>query len=143
MQEYLRRAALWSRELGTGDDWPWGDIAARVVPDVQPLQGMAEQVEKLISQHSMWPPLAATCRGALHWAALLDSGTAIPNLPDPYEPLLLMFERGGGFMVENRFIDLDGASVVRQTMDFCLAMTPFTDLSPEALNALDAPKPSS
>jgi hypothetical protein len=140
MKEYVRRAALWARELGGGKPWPFFDIAALIAPDVHPPQEMADQLEVLIYDRigRLWTQ--DCCRAALRWAALLDSGSPIPaGLPDPYEPLLLMFERGGGFITEHGFIDVDGAAVPRLTMADYLSDEPvLASLDPGFLDALDA-----
>ncbi|WP_405482015.1 hypothetical protein [Streptomyces anulatus] len=42
----------------------------------------------------------------MNWASLPDEALSkFPDLPDPFEPLINLFERGGGFWVENGFID--------------------------------------
>lgn len=140
MKEYLRRAALWARELDGGKPWPFFDIAVLIAPDVQPSQGLADQLEALIDECIGWPAVQAICRAALRWAALLDSGHSIPvGLPDPYEPLLVMFERGGGFTTEHGFIELDGASVSRRSIGDYLSEEPaLASLEPDYLDALDA-----
>jgi hypothetical protein len=141
MMEYLRRAALWAQELDAARDWPFFDIAAHIAPGVVPPQDLASQLDTLIYEHIGWPTVQECCRAALRWAALLDSGRPLPDhLPDPYEPLLLVFERGGGFFTEHGFIDVDGAAIPPTTMDKHLAAEPVTSLDPEDLDALDVPK---
>ena len=140
MKEYLRRAALWARELDGGKPWPFFDIAELIAPDVHPPQELADQLEVLINERIGWPAVQTSCRAALRWAALLDSGHPIPSgLPDPYEPLLLMFERGGGFITEHGFIELDGASVSRRSVADYLSDEPvLAGFDPDYLDALDA-----
>jgi hypothetical protein len=139
MKEYLRRAALWATELDGGKPWPFFDIAELIAPDVHPPQEMADQLEAVIDEGIGWPAVQTVCRAALRWAALLDFGHPIPPvLPDPYEPLLLMFERGGGFTTEHGFIELDGASVSRRSIADYLSDEPvLASLDPDYLDALD------
>lgn len=60
------------------------------------------------------PGVSRACRAALHCAALSDARTPLNyGLDDPYEPLLLLFERGGCFTTAHGFIDLDEASIPR------------------------------
>ena len=62
--------------------------------------------------------------------------TFATHLEDPYESLLLMFERGGGF-TEPGFIDLGGSSVLQKTWrDHCAAQ-PVISLDVATLDALD------
>jgi hypothetical protein len=140
MKEYLRRAALWAQELDGGKPWPFFDIPVLIAPDVHPPQDLADQLEALIDERIGWPAVQTSCRAALRWAALLDSGHPVPvGLPDPYEPLLRVFERGGGFTTEHGFIELDGASVSRRSITDYLSDEPvLASLDPDYLDALDA-----
>ena len=65
-----------------------------------------------------------------------------PQLEDPFEPLLLMFERGGGFTTEAGFIDLGGSSVLQKTWRGHLSTQPIVSLDQATLDALDEPKKS-
>jgi hypothetical protein len=140
MREYLRRAALWARELDSEAAWPFFDIAALIAPDLEPPQELAEELEALIYERVGWPTVQTCCRAAMRWAGLLDSGYRIPaGLPDPYAPLLLMFDRGGGFYTEHVFIELDGASIMQKPMENYLSKEPvLASLDPDYLDALDA-----
>jgi hypothetical protein len=138
MREYLRRSAWWARTLDAVGEWPFFDIAAHIAPDVQAPEDLARQLEDLISTRIGWPSVAAACRAALRWAALTDAKTpSTYGLDDPYEPLVLLFERGGGFTTEHGFIDLGGSSIPRGTWQDHLAAKPAVDVTPSALDALD------
>ncbi|HEY3608724.1 MAG TPA: hypothetical protein VGL06_14555 [Pseudonocardiaceae bacterium] len=138
MREYLRRAAWWARELGATDAWPFFDIPALWAPDVEVPRDLLEPLETLISTGIGWPSVATTVRAALRWAAVLDAGKPVPDgLADPYAPLLLMFERGGGFTTEHGFIDLGAASVRQQTWEDHLTAEQIVPLTRSALDALD------
>lgn len=53
-----------------------------------------------IAWDDLEPAIERVCRGAVRWAALRAEGKVkLPELPDPYEPILLMFERGRGYSV--------------------------------------------
>ncbi|GAA0921502.1 hypothetical protein GCM10009549_40720 [Streptomyces thermoalcalitolerans] len=60
----------------------------------------------------------------------------LPELPDPYEPLPLMFERGGGCSIEE-FIDLYGVMIPRGSFESSLAAEPFLTPVSITLDALD------
>lgn len=138
MHEYLRRAALWAQELGGTTRWPFFDIAGRWAPDVDVPAEVAEELEKQIGPHiNSWD--AVPSRAALRWAAMLDAGVSIPaHLEDPFEPLLLMFERGGGQTTEAGFIDLGGSSVLQETWRDYLGTKAVTNLDQASLDALDS-----
>ncbi|GAT84741.1 hypothetical protein CF54_39240 [Streptomyces sp. F-3] len=53
----------------------------------------------------------------------------LPELPDPYEPLPLMFERGGGCSIEE-FVDLYGVMIPRGSFESSLAPNPSSRRSP-------------
>jgi hypothetical protein len=141
MQEYLRRAAWWAQGLDATGQWPFFDIAGLVEPGLHAPPELAEQLEIMIHDRIGWPSLRVTCRAALRWAALLDTGIPVPpHLEDPFEPLLLMFERGGGFITEHGFIDLGASAVPQKTWRDHLAPHPIISLDQAALDALDQPE---
>jgi hypothetical protein len=138
MGEYLRRAAWWAQELDATDAWPFFDIPARWAPDIEVPGDLLDPMETLIWTRIGWPSVATTARAALRWAVVMDAGKPLPDgLADPYEPLLLLFERGGGFTTEHGFIDLGAASVLRQTWRDHLTTEQVVPLSQSALDALD------
>jgi hypothetical protein len=136
MREFLRRSAWWAQQFGAPDAWPFYDIADYVAPSVTVPEKLSARLEELIRTRIGWPAAAVTCRAALHWAAVLDAGARPDGGADPYEPLLLFFERGGLFTTEGGFIEVDGGSVRRRTWVDYLDRQP-ADISPAALDALD------
>lgn len=147
MREYLRRAAGWARAYRTEESWPFFDITEHVAPEVRTPSDVAAELEAVLT--GLAPSsLRKTCRGAVRWAVLRgavrwvmlrDAGGELSgDLPDgPYEPLLLMYERGGGYFVEE-FIDLNGAMLRLGTVESNLSARPFRTLGPATLDALDA-----
>ena len=141
MREYLRRAAWWALELDATGKWPFFDIAGQLAPNVQAPPELAEELEAMIHDRVGWPSLRVINQAALRWAALLDAGIPVPpQVDDPFEPLLLMFERGGGFTTEAGFIDLGGSSILRKTWRDHLAPHPIISLDQATLDALDQPE---
>ena len=138
MAEYLRRAALWAQALDATSEWPFFDIAAHVEPSIQVPEDQANELEALIYNHIGWPSVDRLARAALRWAALKDAGILTrPDLQDPYEPVLLMFDRGGAWTTEAGFIDVDGAAVRRKTWRDHLSSEPVIALDPATLDAVD------
>jgi hypothetical protein len=139
MREYLRRAACWAKAVDAEDAWPFFDIAQQIDPATSADEDVKAELEDYLWNNVGRHSLRETCRGAVHWAALrARSQVALPDLPDPYDPLLTMYERGGGFFVEE-FIDLNGIMVPFKTLDDHLSSEPVTEITTEALDALDAP----
>ncbi len=138
MAEYLRRAAQWAKALDATDEWPFFDIAAHVDPAVHVPEDEAKDLEVLIDHGIGWPSVKTSSRAALRWGAILDAGTPLPSgLEDPYEPLLLLFDRGGGWTIEAGFIDVDGAAVRQRTWLDHLTTKPAVALDRATLDALD------
>ncbi|MEU9718057.1 hypothetical protein [Streptomyces sp. NPDC047976] len=117
LREYLRRAALWVRELqtdrpgdffdvGQPDRWPFFDLARRVDPSVRADPELLARLDGFLAVHASSPLTGRICRAALNWASL-PAGALAPfaGLPDPFEPLVGVFESGGGFWIENGFVD--------------------------------------
>ncbi|MFF1559957.1 hypothetical protein [Streptomyces sp. NPDC058279] len=150
MREYLRRAALWVAELrkdgprpffgaGDPDHWPFFDIAARVDPRVRAEEAIAARLDAFLSEHASGFLVGTVCRAALHWASLSDESLArYPHLPDPFEPLVLLLERGGGFSIENGFIDFVAHRVRLTRWEDHVTAPPIAFLTRDALDALDA-----
>lgn len=137
MWEYLRRTALWAKSYGFTDSWPFTDIAEHVAPGFQVDQQIQESLDEFIESSPVGLFAVRPCRAAVRWAALSQSAQIVlPDLPDPYEPLLIMFERGGGYSVEE-FIDLDGASIPVGTVEIQARRKPFLITSTTTLDAYD------
>ncbi|MGW8982069.1 hypothetical protein ACWGQ9_05370 [Streptomyces parvus] len=136
MREYLRRAALWARAYKAEKSWPFFDIAEHVDSDITTPPDVAEALEQWLQ--SLAPSsLRTTCKGAVKWAALRDARPDMPeSLPDPYEPLLLMYERGGGYYL-HEYLDLNGVMIPLRDVESNASATPFDTLSPATLDALD------
>ncbi|MEE1930901.1 hypothetical protein V1J52_22420 [Streptomyces sp. TRM 70351] len=84
-----------------------------------------------------------TCKGAVRWPALAPTAQAqVPAADDPYEPLLLLYERGGLFSVEGDFIDLTGIMLLLGRMDGHVATEPVVHLDNATLDALDGSRPA-
>lgn len=139
VREYLRRSACWAGAFDAVDRWPFFDIAEHIDPTVRADPDIATDLEDYLSGAVRRPTIRNSCRGAVHWPAFRrGTNLALPDLPDPYEPLLLVFERGGGFYVEE-FIDLDGIAVRLGSHTDHLSRAPVVALDPAVLDALDQP----
>jgi hypothetical protein len=103
MQEYLRRASLWAQHLDRTPEWPFFDIAEAIDPAVRANPDLVAHATKGLSFRTK--RIAAW---ALHFAELRTiAPQKIPHLDDPYEPLIVMFERGGGYTTEHNRIEVD------------------------------------
>jgi hypothetical protein len=103
MQEYLRRASLWAQQLDRTPEWPFFDIAEAIDPAVRADPDLVARATKGLDWHAK-----RVTAWALHFAELRTvAPEKIPELDDPYEPLIVMFERGGGFNTAHSHIEVD------------------------------------
>ncbi|MGR6970495.1 hypothetical protein ACU639_12940 [Streptomyces cynarae] len=138
MREYLRRAALWAQAYEAEEEWPFFDVTEYVDPAFRLDPDLEADLEEFVSHKVPTPSTASTCRGAVRWAALKAerSEAGFPELPDPYEPLLLMYQRGGGYSIEE-FIDLYGVMIPYGNFESNVSTEPFLSLARSTLDALD------
>jgi hypothetical protein len=141
MREYLRRAAWWAEAVDS-EQYPFFDIAEAIEPEVRADPALVQRVEADVTAKLAGVLVRRTCVRALHFAALLDAGTKLPQVPgsvaQPFEPLLVMFERGGGFRLEGGLIEVDSAGVPTGTIQSNRTDKPVVALTSSALDALDA-----
>ncbi len=139
LKEYLRRSAWWAEALDCTARWPFFDVAGHIDPSVRADPVLVERVEEQLRGQTGWPPVKETCIWALHWAALRwVPGLPVPDLPDPFEPLLRMYERGGGFTTEHDFIQVDVVGVPVRAWHERRTTEQIAPLDDEQLDALDA-----
>jgi len=139
LREYLRRAALWARAYQADGAWPFFDIAERVDPAIRAQAEVVAELDGYIWDNVGLPSIERTCRGAVHWAAFrAQARVELPGADDPYEPLLLMYERGGGFSTESNSFDLTGIMLPTRPLEDYLSTEPVVRLDTHTLDALDA-----
>ncbi|GHJ44932.1 hypothetical protein Cs7R123_22740 [Catellatospora sp. TT07R-123] len=136
MREYLRRSALWARELAVLDLYPFFDVTAQFDPVAAQDNGFADSVLDGLLGRGLALPHRDFCRYMLNFAV---SVAECPDLPDPYEPLLQVYERGGGFDLERGVILIDHTlRVAVWPADRYLTPELSYDISPQALADIDA-----
>jgi hypothetical protein len=138
MREYLRRAAWWAQELHATDEWPFFDIAAHIAPSVHISPCHIEELEDLEVGKLGLGPVATSVYAAVRWATMLDTpGVDLPALDDPFEPLVMTYERGGGFYTKNGFIELNLAAVPIRSWRDHLSSDRIIPLDPAVLDSFD------
>ncbi|WP_051836439.1 hypothetical protein [Streptomyces sp. NRRL WC-3742] len=140
MEEYFRRAALWLDAYGEPQMWPFFDLAEIVDPSVRVDPVLIEDIELFIDDACGSSYAMDSGAAAVQWAALTSApGVQLPPLPDPFEPLLRLYERGGAsFQFANGFIDFGMIMVPRGRWRGHLALDPVVELDDRALDVLDA-----
>ncbi|NYI96738.1 hypothetical protein HNR12_003015 [Streptomonospora nanhaiensis] len=124
MVEYLRRAALWSEVLDA--PWPFFDYALAVDSGVRAPEGLVQEVENSLPPH-LHLMVRYTCVWALHFRELrAHSGPVLPALPDPFVPLLEMYQQGDSWQVNGAgFIEVGIIGIPRNSREKYVSDTPF------------------
>ncbi|WP_155374731.1 hypothetical protein [Catellatospora vulcania] len=135
MQEYLRRSALWARALGRTEYWPFFDIASFVDPAARIDEQTAAAVRRRMGETGARPMDVTIVRYLLDFSTL----EFWPDgLPDPFEPLLMVYERGGPFDREaGRVLIGSAVGIPEGTWEKYVGRPPLDDVSPAALDQLD------
>ncbi|WP_406399796.1 hypothetical protein [Streptomyces uncialis] len=134
MREHMRRAALWAEAYGAPEYWPFFDVAQFAEPDLvldDEVESELDEFVKTVTPSS----IRVLCRAAVRWASV--QAKELPDLPHPYEPILIMFERGGGYNIEE-MIDLYGVSVPYGDFPRSLKLEPFMSLDRFVLDTFDS-----
>ncbi|MGX2995835.1 hypothetical protein JNUCC64_16355 [Streptomyces sp. JNUCC 64] len=134
MGEHMRRAALWADAYGVPERWPFFDVAHLAVPGFQLDADVTEELGDFAATVSTYT-IRVLCASAVRWAAVRSD--ELPDLPHPYEPIVLMFERGGGYSIEE-MIDLYGVSVPYGNFTSALKRKPFLSLDRFVLDTFDS-----
>ncbi|MFB7666727.1 hypothetical protein ACFC1R_22715 [Kitasatospora sp. NPDC056138] len=138
MREYLRRAALWAEALGGTEEWPFFDIAGRVAPEVCADPVVAGRWDEVLARRAPGPVAVGVYRAVLNWTALTRAALApYAGLPEPFEPLVMMLERGGGVQIEHGSMDFLTDRVQVGTWREHVASDPVVPLDRARLDALD------
>jgi hypothetical protein len=119
LRDYLKRAALWAEALHRPDAWPIFDIAALVAPELRAADEDVERLSRSLAHQT--GPVLRSLIAAVHWQEVKSSPQrAVYRLPDPFEPLVALYEKGGGFRPESgQLYDLGGVAVsVRSYADW-------------------------
>ena len=133
MREYLRRAAWWAQRLDRTPEWPFFDIAEAIDPSVRADPELVDRTTEGLGWYAR-----RICAWALHLAELRTiAPEKIPDLDDPFEPLIVMFERGGDFTTANGRIEVDLAQFpIKSWIDYRTS-DPVVSLDPQTLDELD------
>jgi hypothetical protein len=144
VREYLRRAALWAKTLEIAEKCDREivfDIAFEIDPEVRASNDAISKLEAHLRKLEVSRWLEQACLYALHWCALLEQKESVVvdyGLPDPYEPLLLAYERGADMYPEHGLMILvNGYGIYRQKCEKYSRYSPLEDLTSEALDKLD------
>ncbi|MEU4606018.1 hypothetical protein AB0F43_23780 [Kribbella sp. NPDC023972] len=106
-REFLRRTAQWALAVGAEEGWPFSDLAGALDREVAVDPALLAKLEIDGATVGGFPIRPAHAAVIVRWAALGDlPRQRFPELDDPYEPLVTMVGRGGGYSVAKGFIEL-------------------------------------
>jgi hypothetical protein len=138
-REHERRVALWSKALGFPPDAQpvmW-DIATVIIPSV----AVEEEKLRALSKHTKDHYTHRIFQNALKWTAIQDSPEARRyNLPAPYEPLVMLYERGGDVYKDEvgHAWFVTRATLFPMMHEYYDRTTPIVELDTATLDAIDA-----
>ncbi len=137
MREYVRRMALWASAYEIGRPWPFIDLAEHVDPSVQIDEDLQGWLDELVEERAINSKMARVCRNAVRWAELRERATvALPELEDPFEPIIVLLERGGQFFSENGIALVGFGGVPFRGVAQNAVRSPLARLDSAALDAL-------
>src|SRR5690606_18130052 len=99
LKEYLHRSALWRKFLNKAGG-PFFDLAAELAPDVR---APFSQIDRLVENGDFKHQdliVQQTCLWSIHYREIQARGIQTPPLPDMFDPLIIMYERGGGISLD-------------------------------------------
>ena len=137
MLEYLRRVARWLDASGWDEPVPFFDLALRIDPTVRADPGVVDEAVRQASKGG-WNAQQVV-PFILHWAALrvTPDFRSPAGLEDPFEPLLVLFERDGGFHTSNGYAEMEFLSVPLARWRERGSRPPLASLDPAALDEID------
>jgi len=148
MREFMRRSAWWVQYIidtrsDLGDKgvalWPFGDLAYFLEPSVRASGDLLAHADSGLSAMSLHTVTKETCFRAVHFGAVKDSDFELPSLLDPYEPLIVMFERGDFFTPRpGGHMDVGTADIRPGKMEDHLVDDPFVVADATELDAIDS-----
>lgn len=133
LQEFLRRTARLAVVLDHFAYYPFENYP--IIIDSE-LPSLSQEIKEVIeSIHCGGSRGRIMLKKAVEWE-MLDTVDHERFPENPYEPLLIFYERGGYFDVENRMIIFDGGLFPIKPIEIAMSLPPL-DLRKENLDILD------
>jgi hypothetical protein len=141
--EYFRRSSLWAKVVNATNDWPIIDIALHIDSNVRvdetAIHVWQEHLRHLSSGNRVPNEMEYLLEAALQWAAVEDKQlTGYFNLPKPYEPIILMYERGGFFYRSHDGIEITYVTTIsRRNWQAYNRDVPYDNIEESELDKID------
>ncbi len=103
LQEHFRRMVLNTKHLDESNIFITGDLGDAVNPQARAPESYVRQLREHLLERT-WPSFVHVLEYALHWAVAryTPEAAVLKDLPDPYKPILVMYERGGTFTFDHK-----------------------------------------
>ncbi len=139
--ESLRRMTKWTEFLNCREQWFFGDLASCIDPNLQIDKNKIGKLDRELKESYTYPFRKIIFINFVRWETLEEKSSLIKqsNLPDPYEPVIMMFERGGNFRPDKVNFEVSGIATGRPSWKFCYNL-PEIKITPEELEKMDAEK---
>jgi hypothetical protein len=140
MNEFLRRSALWAVNLDIKEKWPFFDIAFYINSAIRADPLECERLDAYLKKYDLSQVMRKCMINHLHWLETYEQmieNNDISHLPPPYEPIIVMFKRGGYFWLDSLAICVDLASLFRKPIYNYINFPALKDLNDDTLNILD------
>jgi hypothetical protein len=142
-REHVRRLALWAVALHIEYPYPFlTDIAEVINPSIRVSPNRLELlknhfIERWTGGIGFWAQHIFV--NALHWAAIENSEEVTRfRLPAPYEPLIVLYERGGDIRSEHGWFFISSGGMKFGEISKHASPTPVVELDQKTLDAIDA-----
>jgi hypothetical protein len=139
MQEFLRRTALWAHAISVDRNWPLLSVAEALsarLPSIKARLGLHELDHKAARQKTVFASRVA--QWFLDWTVIERQDEVVAfKLLAPYEPAIVLLERGGYVHIENRMFQIRLASFPIRSVAAYLEQPPFVELDEQSLAAAD------
>lgn len=121
-EEFIHRYALWIDATDNRDWYRGFNLPKLFSDDISNIEKEFKQVNKHLLGTGMRHFTMNFILMSIHWASVLDKGL-VPSLdlPDPLEPILVLYERGGQVerrVLERDFFVIDGEKDYRVKSDY-------------------------
>lgn len=140
LSECFRCQAHWFVFFEVPEKWPSYDVAAIVDPTLRAPESDLQVFRKHIASYKFGIHYFNILVNSVHWGHLSDSTDLTRfGLPDPFEPLLVFYERGGQFDMsyELRMITSHDMSFFLGDCEKWYKPVPFIALDKASLDMVD------
>ncbi len=144
LQEHFRRMVINTKRLNESNIFITGDLGDALNPQARAPEEHIQHLRQHLLNRT-WPAFVHVLEYALHWAVARYTPEAhvLKDHPDPYKPILVMYERGGTFAFDHKTdtyqlsMNFDGAAIPKQPWWKWNRRQPFIRLDGNALDEAD------